>query len=205
MGSRRYLEFAEGRLQRLLDEQGWSATDLAQRMGDGLTPTAVRNWLRGDSKPHRTKLSSFLRVFNKRSEVQLLDDNADNMNESSTPSQQLAGENPPNYSDTELEDRFDRFHTDYILPNEVDTLRGFAVKHMGGAVAQAETLKGWLTVNPRIFFRLTEVVHDGEESSTKLVGYFSLRPITSEAIRLLDAGIIDGAGLLPEHILEAVR
>jgi hypothetical protein len=101
----------------------------------------------------------------------------------------------------DIEQKFDRFHSDFVTANQIDALRGFAVRHMGGSIAPAEVLRGWLTANPRIFYRLNEVIDTGLTTTSRLVGYYSLRPVTRTAVALLDSCQLDGATLLPEHIL----
>ena len=45
MSAERYLCFAPGRLQQLLDEHNMRPAELARRIG--VTPVAVANWLKG--------------------------------------------------------------------------------------------------------------------------------------------------------------
>lgn len=111
---------------------------------------------------------------------------------------------PPPPPDTlnDLYERLEeRFHTDYVPVGQIEALRKFAVKHMGPSIAPTETLLSWVRVNPRVFQSLTEVVQADDQITSTIVGYFSLRPISRAAVELLESGQIDGAALLPEHVL----
>jgi hypothetical protein len=103
-------------------------------------------------------------------------------------------------TDMQLEERFRRFRSDCLPIDQADMIRAFAVKYMGEPIAPAETIRSWMAVNPRLFFGLSEVT-DGGPVSSRLVGYFSLRPVTRRAAELLDSCRIDGGDMRPEHIL----
>ncbi len=105
------------------------------------------------------------------------------------------------HTDAELARRFARFRMDPVPVSQIDALRDFAVRYTRSTIAPADTLRSWMAVNPRLFFGLTEVAESGGQTSKPLVGYYSLRPVTRRAVELLDSCRIDGAGMLPEHII----
>jgi transcriptional regulator with XRE-family HTH domain len=63
------LTFPPGRLDQLLKEKKWTATDFARLMS--VTSVQVRSWVKGDSSPRRKKLERFLQVFGLELEEQL--------------------------------------------------------------------------------------------------------------------------------------
>lgn len=171
------------RLKLLMRQKNLDAAGLARKIGN-ITPVAVRAWLNGRSKPYRKYLDRLLEVL-ECSESELVASLSDFQADLSK----------------DLIERIDRFYTEYADPTEMPMVRDLAVKYMGDVVAPLERLMGWLSVNPRVFKTMKERVRRGDHVLTSLVGYCSFRPITTVAIDLLDGSLIDGAGLLPEHIL----
>jgi transcriptional regulator with XRE-family HTH domain len=66
---RRYLMFPEGRLEHLLRHNGM--TDEAFAMRIGVDARTVRNWLRGDNRPLKSRLRQFLDVFKFQTDLEL--------------------------------------------------------------------------------------------------------------------------------------
>lgn len=107
------------------------------------------------------------------------------------------------FNDEDLVERFSRFQPEFIIGDGLAALREFAIENIQQTIAPLETLQGWLAVNPGIFYGLHELERTGNQVTSTLVGYYSLRPINRTGMQLLDSGKTDGASLLPEHILPA--
>jgi len=104
-----------------------------------------------------------------------------------------------------IRQRLPEFRIRYASPDEIDAVHKFAVKHIGGGIAPVNKLRSWLQVNPRVFKVLEGLRKAQHQSTTTIKGYYSIRPITAAATKLLETGKINGAELLPSHIVPQNR
>jgi len=84
----------------------------------------------------------------------------------------------------------------------IPIIRELATNLIGGRIASTEILKGWHDKNPDTFYVIIESIKYPQKYKRieELVGYLSVRPITKEAQKHIEAGTLTGGSLLPEHI-----
>lgn len=84
---------------------------------------------------------------------------------------------------------------------ELEELHEFCKQFFGTDFSSLELMRAWRDKNPEIFWLLRERAPEGEGAPGRLVGYYSLIPLTERAAALVQSEQITGASLTADCVV----